>query len=192
MTAISKMTGHSVQQTSRLLSLADELLLGIIDHIDSRHALINLALTCSKFRNLAESFIWRDLLILTGKHAQCVAAALDSREARILHVQDLSVRYKDPHKNGIEQLGHFIRYMDHLRSLTIESPCPNNTEWRSGVYFDSWTRIDYSRILEDSVRPFPGSDPALPALQTRKDIVSIMNGFHTNKYSQPSRTRSGG
>jgi hypothetical protein len=151
-----------------LLSLVDELLLNIINHLDTHQALCNLAATCMRFQGLVEPYIWRSPLITTGGQARRVARALDSREARIDYVQDLSIRYKDKEREGIEELNHFIAQMPKLRHLMLESPCPNNTEWRGGVYFDGYSRIDYTNLLAGAVYPRLGLPLALPMLQSRK------------------------
>jgi hypothetical protein len=151
-----------------LLSLVDELLLNIINHLDTHQALCNLAATCMRFQGLVEPYIWRSPLITTGGQARRVARALDSREARIEYVQDLSIRYKDLEREGIEELNHFIALMPKLRHLMLESPCPNNQEWRGGVYFDGYSRIDYTNLLAGAVYPRLGLPLALPILQSRK------------------------
>ena len=149
-----------------LLSCVDELLLNIVDHIDTQEALRNLAATCARLHGLVEPYIWRTLLVLKGAHARNIAKALDSRPVRVEYVQDLSIRYKDVHREGIEELNYFISLMGKLRHLTLESPCPNNSEWRSGVYFDGWSRINFENLLATAVYPVAGVPLALPMLQS--------------------------
>ncbi|KAF2634468.1 hypothetical protein P280DRAFT_511886 [Massarina eburnea CBS 473.64] len=149
-----------------LLALVDELLLAIIDQVDSHTTLCNLAATCSRLRGIAEPYVWRNLLITRGDHAREVAYALDSREARPSYVHELSIRYRYNQSAGIEDLNHLIGLMDKLRHLTIESPCPNNTEFPRNGYFDQPTRIDYRSLLEGAVHPRPGLPPTLPMLQS--------------------------
>jgi hypothetical protein len=150
-----------------LLSLADELLLAIIDRIDSKKALCNFAASSPRLQGLAEPYVWRSLLVTHGSHASRIAAALDSRESRPSYVHELSIRYPDSQREGIEELNPFIGLMEKLRHLTIESPCPNNSEWEN-TYFDGSTRVDYRALLEASVYPRAGVAPALPMLQSRK------------------------
>ncbi|KAF1848998.1 uncharacterized protein K460DRAFT_404251 [Cucurbitaria berberidis CBS 394.84] len=149
-----------------LLSLVDELLLNIIDQIDSHKTLCNLAATCIRFQGLVEPYVWRNLLVLRGAHARSIAVALDSREERVDYIKELSIRYKDDYKDGIAELNHFMGLMGKLRHLTLESPCPNNSEWRSGVYFDGWSTIDYTNLLTSAVYPRQGLPLALPCLQS--------------------------
>jgi hypothetical protein len=159
--------------SSGLLSLVDELLLNILDHIDSREALCHLAATCMRFQDLVEPYIWRELLVLNGMHARKIALALDTRDARVDFVQSISIRYKEEFKEGIEELNHFIALMGRLKHLTVESPCPNNSEWRAGVFFDGYSRIDYTNLLASAVYPRLGLPLALPMLQSCKCTLVV-------------------
>jgi hypothetical protein len=153
--------------SSGLLSLVDELLLNIIDHIDNRKALCHLASACMRFQGLVEPYIWRDVLVLTGRHARYITQALDSRDERVDYIQSLSIRYKDEYREGIEELNHHIALMSRLKHLMLESPCPNNSEWRTGVFFDGYSRIDFTNLLASAVYPRAGLPSALPMLQSR-------------------------
>jgi hypothetical protein len=160
---------------SGLLRLVDELLLNVIDHIDTHDALINLAATCTRFQGLVEPYIWRKLLVLKGAHARRVVEALDSQDERADYVQDLSIRYQDDHREGIEELNHYVGLMNKLRHLHIESPCPNNSEWQAGtIYFDGYSRIDYTNLLASAVYPRFGGQMALPMLQSRKSVGCLL------------------
>ncbi|KAF2621972.1 hypothetical protein BU25DRAFT_378677 [Macroventuria anomochaeta] len=149
-----------------LLRLVDELLLNVLDHIASLRDLCNFAATCARLQGLAEPYVWRSLLVLSGTHARNIAAVLDRREERADFVQELSIRYKDQNKEGIEDLNHWLTLMSKLRHLTLESPCPNNTEWRQGEVFDGWSRINYSNLMASAVFPREGLPVALPMLQS--------------------------
>ncbi|KAF1950632.1 hypothetical protein CC80DRAFT_539515 [Byssothecium circinans] len=148
------------------LDLVDELLLSIIDQIDSHDTLCKFAASCSRFQGLVEPYVWRNLFITNGEHARRVASALDNRESRTSYIHELSIRYPFDQSAGIEQLSQWIAWMDKLRHLTIESPCPNNNEFHHTTYFDEATKIDYKSLLEAAVLPRPGSPPALPMLQS--------------------------
>ncbi|PVH96988.1 hypothetical protein DM02DRAFT_616813 [Periconia macrospinosa] len=163
---MSRVCDTPQRSTSKLLALVDELLLAVIDQIDFHSTLCNLAATSSRFQGLAEPYVWRTLLVTSGAHARNIAYALDSREERSSYVQELSIQYPDDRRDGIEELNHFIGLMSRLRHLTIESPCPNNSEWLGpAIYFDGSTRIDYPTLLEASVFPRPGLPSVLPMLQ---------------------------
>ena len=151
-----------------LLRLVVELLLIVIDHITSHKDLCNFAATCARLQGLAEPYVWRSLLVLSGTHARNITASLDRRDERVDYIQELSIRYKDSDKEGIEDLNHWLTLMSKLRHLTLESPCPNNSEWRHGEPFHGWSRINYSNLMASSVFPREGLPVALPMLQSRK------------------------
>lgn len=155
-----------------LLRLVDELLLNIIDQIDSQRDLCNLAATCARLQGLAEPYIWRSLLVLSGEHARNIAKALDTRDQRVDFIQELSIRYKNSGRDGIENLNHWLTLMSKLRYLTLESPCPNNSEWRQGELFDGWSRINYSNLMANSVFQREGLPLVLPMLQSRREKIN--------------------
>lgn len=163
-----------------ILSLVDELLLSIIDQVDGHKELCSLAVTCMRLQGLVEPYIWRKLLILTGSHARLIAQSLNSRDERLSYIKEISIRYKDEYRDGIEELNPFIGLMGNLRHLTLESPCPNNSEWSLGDFFDGWSRIDYPNLLAGSIYPRLRSPRTLPMLQSCKFFVTWLPVQHTN------------
>lgn len=151
-----------------LLRLVDELLLSILDNIPSRRDIRNFAGTCTRLQGLAEPYIWRSLLVLSGTHARDIATALDKRDQRVDFIQDLSIRYKDAERDGIEELNHWLTLMSKLRHFTLESPCPNNSEWVHQDLFDGWSKIDFWNLLASAAFPREGLPVALPMLQSCK------------------------
>ncbi|KAH8627425.1 hypothetical protein IG631_17193 [Alternaria alternata] len=174
-----------------LLRLVDELLLNIIDHIDNQDALCSLSATCTRFQGLVEPYIWRKLEVLTGDHARNIATALDKRDDRTDYIQDLAIRYNDTYRDGVEELNHFLSLMSKLRHLHIESPCPNNVEWQhGGIYFDGYSRIDYTNLLAASVYPRSGMPMTLPMLQSCKLKLRYEGAWLTRR-SDTTCTRFG-
>ncbi|KAF1837696.1 hypothetical protein BDW02DRAFT_595360 [Decorospora gaudefroyi] len=166
---------------SGLLRLVDELLLNIIEHIDSHDARCNLAATCTRFQGLVEPYIWRNLTVVKGAHARKIATALDNQDERTNYIQDLAIRYPDDHRAGIEDLNYFLAVMGKLRHLHIESPCPNNAEWqRADMFFDGYSRIDYTNLLASAVYPGLRDHLALPMLQS---LTLHAHGAGTQKFT---------
>ncbi|KAF2186160.1 hypothetical protein K469DRAFT_706820 [Zopfia rhizophila CBS 207.26] len=163
-----------------LLSLVDELLLCIIEHIDTQEALVNLATTCSRFQGLTEPFVWRSVLVRKGSHAREITNTLMKRPERASFIHDLAIRYASMHEKGIQDLNLVLPHLNKLRHLTIESPCPNNGPWRTGgVEFTSQTRIDYTSLLEASI------DPQLkpPRLSMLQSLTLHGHGHGDNKFT---------
>ncbi|KAF2732286.1 hypothetical protein EJ04DRAFT_497096 [Polyplosphaeria fusca] len=164
----AKLSARDRQPTKvlSLLSFVDELLLSIISHIDSHSSLCNLASTCSRMQGLVEPFIWPNLLIRSGHHAVYVNDALTKRPERLSMVRDLSIRYHYTVEEGIEILDRVLPYMEKLRFLHIESPCPNNDPWRNDIdTFESSTRVDYKSLFTPLLN-FKVPSHNLPALQS--------------------------
>ncbi|ORY14021.1 hypothetical protein BCR34DRAFT_586056 [Clohesyomyces aquaticus] len=133
-----------------LLSLADEILLSIIEHVDSNAALSCLAATCSKLRGLVEPFIWRELLVTRDIHSTKVITAL-LQSNRFSYIQDLAICYRQDANRLFGAWSGAIAYMGKLRHLKIESPCPNNPP--IDPFWDEHCYIDYTRLIRHSILP---------------------------------------
>lgn len=154
---------------ARLGDLADELLLAIIEQIDCREALKNLASTSLHFQALAEPFIWRSLLVTQGTAVPQLAYALSKRPERTSAIWDLAVRYNEKDEDGIELLNFYLPRMEKLRNLTIESPCPNNFGRGIQSFPDHYTKINYTKLFEDALST--SRQRPLPILQSRKQFL---------------------
>ena len=121
----SALPAHS-QQGSRLLSLADELILNIIEQIDTLETLRNFTLTCQKAQNRTEPYLYRDLIFRDGDSVSRYITAILIDSDRGKHAQNLDVRYKVEGRQSITLLNDLSRFLPNLRSWRIESPCPND------------------------------------------------------------------
>ena len=166
-------TGEQQENTQKeppkLLSLPDELILAVIEQIDSVVALASLAATNSRLQELVEPYSLRSRFVRTGVQARKLAGILQSRPKRMLHVQDLSIRYVWENEEGIEELDGIMRKLTNLRHLTIESPCLNNDPWRNDplLPWNSHCRIDYTDLIKYSAYPSPDGTFMIPHLQSR-------------------------
>jgi len=132
---------------SRFLSLADELLLSVIEHVGRKEDLAALARTCSHLQALAEPFLYRSILIRKGLNAMILSLAIQRRPARALEIHKLQIRYLYIYKEGIEVLNAGLQNMTRLQELTIEAPCCND----SIAHTDGWIskgKIDYASFFE--------------------------------------------
>ena len=158
------------ESLSRFMALPDELLLLIIEQVDSQDALACLSATCSKLRDMVEPYSLKSRFVRAGTQARRLAEILHSRPKRMLYIQDLSIRYVWEDEEGIEALDGVMKELTHLRDLTIESPCLNNDPWRNDPH-QVWTshcRIDYPSLIQSSVFSSGGAPLTMPFLQSRK------------------------
>jgi hypothetical protein len=148
------------QHRSPLLSLADELVLSIIEQIDTIQALRNFVLTCQKARNRAEPYVYRQLVFRNGEAVNNYTVALSQDLRRGKYAVDLDVRYKAELRHGIDDLNVLAQHMPHLRNWRIESPCPNdslafnftgNFQEGAGV-IEYWKHIPTLAHLQTSMR----------------------------------------
>ena len=128
---------------SRLLALVHELQLGIIEHLESRDDLSNLAITCSRLQTLAEPLLYRSILVRKGEQALLLYRAILIKPNRASFIRKLEIRYLYDYRKGIVRLNECLRFSCNLRELTIEAPCCNDTQ-ALVAGFTSKGEIDYA------------------------------------------------
>lgn len=136
-----------------LLTLADELILAVIEQIDSHESLVNLAATSSQLRDLVEPKIWRSLVVKSGSDAWRFSDACRRIPERMSLVHDLSIRYRQHEEHGIELMNPLVSQLTKLRSFRVETPCPNDGSGGnlSAMDFFHYSRVDYTTIFEQAV-----------------------------------------
>jgi len=136
-----------------LLDLAEELVLNILEQIDSQLALCNLARTCSRLQELTEPYIYSTVLIRTGSNAESLLESLLARPKRLSSILDLAIRYRHDSEQGIEVLCPVISKLRKLRRLHVEAPCCNDGHWSvgRGHRWESAGRIDIGELFETAV-----------------------------------------
>jgi hypothetical protein len=154
---------------SRLTSLADELILRIIELIDDEEALRNAALTCSFLNGLIEPYLYQSILIRSATDAQSFLSSIKARPRRMLAVKTLAVRYgkRTVPEDGIAVLNAEIPRFHNLRQWTIESPCINDTQWRDhSITFNCYGKIDYVKMFDSASITRPPQERKFQHLQS--------------------------
>jgi hypothetical protein len=129
---------------SCLLALVDELLLEIVDFVESKDDLCKLARVCSRLQGLTEPALYRSVLIHKGSTALRILSAILSRPVRVSFIRQLQVRYMYAHRHGISVLNEILMRMRNLQELTIEAPCCNDTYAFVDEDFETKGLIDYA------------------------------------------------
>lgn len=132
---------------SRLLGLADELLIQIVQHLDYPQGHCNLAVTCSRLQGFAEAALYSSILIRKGWQALEIYAAILGRPERALLIRKLHVRYLYDASRSVEMVNTILLELIKLKELLIEAPCCNDAHaLRSD--FESEGKIDYAAYFE--------------------------------------------
>ncbi|KAG4439574.1 hypothetical protein IFR05_004922 [Cadophora sp. M221] len=132
---------------SRLLRLADELLIQIAQHVTSNRDLCSLAVTCSRLQGFAEPVLYSSILVRNGNRALKLFTAILRRSSRALFVRKIHIRYKSDGDDGIEILNLALLHLLKLKELLIEAPCCNDTPSQRAD-FQSQGKIDYAAYFD--------------------------------------------
>ncbi|KAH6723376.1 hypothetical protein BKA61DRAFT_648537 [Leptodontidium sp. MPI-SDFR-AT-0119] len=166
-------------EQSRLLRLADELLIQIAQHIDSSQDLCSLAVTCSRLQGFAEPVLYSSILIRNGSKALKLFNAILRRSGRALFVRKLHIRYRSDGEAGIEILNLALLHLLKLKELLIEAPCCNDTPSQRAD-FQSQGKIDYATYFE-----FASSMTLGPQPQVQIPLETLV--LHSHNVRGPDR-----
>ncbi|KAH7354837.1 hypothetical protein BKA65DRAFT_497119 [Rhexocercosporidium sp. MPI-PUGE-AT-0058] len=128
---------------SGLLGLADELLIQIVQHIDSSQDLCSLAVTCSQLQVFAEPALYSSILIQNGSRALKFFTSIVRMQARASFVRKLHIQYRSEDEEGVEILNLALLHLRKLKELLIEAPCCNDNP-RRRADFQNQGKIDYA------------------------------------------------
>jgi hypothetical protein len=136
-----------------LLSLAEELILEIIEQIDDLQTIKNLCLVSGQLRQLAEPYLYREIFIQKGPQASTFRRVIAARPERAFAVRHLAVRYKHENEKGIETFDQICDQLGNLKTLDLETPCPNDAlqQSLSGGLVQYWLHIDKFSSLQSSL-----------------------------------------
>jgi hypothetical protein len=173
------------QPRSHLLALVDELLMGVVDFVESKHDLCSLARVCTKLQGLTEPALYRNILIHKGVTAIQISSAIVNRPVRASFIRQLEVRYMYGHRGGIGILNEGLRQMCNLQQLTIEAPCCNDTLAFIDEGFETKGLIGYADFLIFASSMTLGSQPRVQVpLQSCKSTSNFAHilAFIRSKY----------
>lgn len=156
---------------SLILGLADELLIQIVQHVDSKQDLCNLAIACSRLQTFAEPAMYNSILLRKGSQALIlfVAIAYGPRgPPRALFIRKLQIRYIYDDGESMEIMNLVLKHLSNLKELLIEAPCCNDSHAQRPGY-ESREKIDYAAWFEFASSMTLGSQPRVQVpLETRK------------------------
>ncbi|KAF2492320.1 hypothetical protein BU16DRAFT_620704 [Lophium mytilinum] len=164
----------------RLLSLADELLLSIVETLaDDKQSLARLASTCTHFKGISEPFLYRDIKLRSTVEADHIATSIKANEARAL-----AVHFIDSCSSASNRTTNFnflMRDFKNLRSWTIESPYTNYSAWVE-EQGSQWVENDLEQIIE----VFQLAGLASTLIEQPKPLV-LLQSFTLHPHGHSSR-----
>ena len=123
-----------------LLLLPDELIALIIENVDDWKTLRNLARTCHQLQDIAESKLYRTLLIRSDHTARMLKNSLGSRPKRVKGVRKLECPLKDTERQDYDSLQDLCIMATGLREIMFESPACNTAEFEDPAEWEFMTR----------------------------------------------------
>jgi len=115
---------------SRLLDLADELLVDIVEYLDGDHlSLRALALTSSQLQGFAEPVLYRRYFVHTPYSLSRLLHSAVIRQREHIQVLDARCKFSLVDDNPWKALPRLIEHARKLQDLTIESPLCNEDHW---------------------------------------------------------------
>lgn len=148
-----------------LLSLPQELLLQIVEHLEElgdKKSLCNVAATCRRLHNIAEAYLYSSTLFLTRKSFCRFLDATDLNTRRQEYVQDLHLMFSTreyEHGGGVDRPN--LSVFKNLRIFESESPeCQpwverKTIQWKNDMnsYMNSFEEASLLSQLPDLEKP---------------------------------------
>ena len=164
-------------QPLSLLTLPDELLLGVLSHLPGEpESLSAIACACRRLQDLAEPFIFASNLITNGSQVPRLSHALTARKERLRSVHSLDLRCRFEHTAGMTSMMTLLPALVNLKQLTIESPWCNRPRVSPPAWDDEVE--SYARIFRDAsllANSYDGGPTQpLARLQSCEDSFSIL------------------
>ena len=176
--AIEKMAAMSTVTEFPLLELPNELIIRVIEFIDEMTTLSRLACTSQRLQELAEPLLYRQILLRGTTQAKQLATAFDHRPQRPRAVHALDVPANPSMVKQWSLVGTLMNRMTGLRSVMIESPLVNSTNFESDNVWASMAHELFS--------PFQAAvDLGAPSLKPLQNLTNCKRCNSTHDIFMP-------
>lgn len=141
-----------------LLDLPNELIIRILELVESLATLSHVACTCRRIQELVEPILYRELLVKDATHANVLQASFKGRAQRALAVQVLEVPANPTLVWHREMVGALLRKVLGVKELMIESPLVNSfnfepEEWWTLMTDHLFGAFKAALITPSTIRP---------------------------------------
>lgn len=176
---IRRMAASSTTFQFALLELPTELLVSIIEQIDSIDTLRRLAICSRQLQGLTEPLIYHRLLLRNGRKTEHIVRSLRARPDRAIAIRNLVIACETgvPQSFGPSGIAGVLNRAMRLETLYFESPECNSANFEPHA---PWTYM-FDRIIrpfQDATASPGGSLPAPRPLQCLKERELPFNMFH--------------
>lgn len=165
--AIGILTTMRTSTQFPLLLLPDELIALIVEQIDDLKTLRSLTRTCNRVQGIAESKLYRTLLIRSGDATQVLKRCLASQPERAKAIRKLECPLKSDERQDYESLKHILTVATGLREFMFESPACNTTDFEDSDEWEYMVRHVFSPFQRAVSTIAPGI-PERPLQQLRE------------------------
>ena len=110
----------------RLLDLPNELIIRVVELVNTLATLSHLACTCRRIQELVEPVLYRELLVKNPTHANVLQASFKGRPQRALAVQAVAIPTNPTLLWHREMVGTLLSKVLGVKDLMIESPLVNS------------------------------------------------------------------
>lgn len=136
--AVGKFSARSTTMEFDLLNLPNELIIRVVELVDSLKALSRLACCSKRMQELAEPILYQNLLVKDASSAKALIDAFKGRPKRALAVHNLNVPSHQSMERQMNGLKFLLKELHGLRNLKFESPFVNTHNFESQ---DVWTSM---------------------------------------------------
>ncbi|KJX96274.1 hypothetical protein TI39_contig684g00006 [Zymoseptoria brevis] len=174
-----------------LLELPTELLVSIIEQIDSIDALRRLAICSRQLQGLTEPLIYHRLLLRNGRRTEQIVRSSRARPDRAIAIRTLVIACETgvPQSFGPSGIAGVLNRALRLETLYFESPECNSANFEPHA---PWTYM-FNRIIrpfQDATASPGGSLTAPRPLQCLKKLTIHMNGASSPYWTIDQRSAS--
>lgn len=149
-------------QSSRLLSLPDEVLVAVLSHLE-RTDQRNARLVCRPLKNLADPFTFTEFVITHGADAIDLAYLIGEDPVRATWIRELLVSTKLEGRDGLEHVPAVLPLMKNMRKLILETPDCNSKQALQRI---PWVDLQrgYENVFKNASVDVPRESRLLPQL----------------------------
>ena len=142
-----------------LLKLPIELVIYVVEFVDSRKALARLACTSKQMQEIAEPLLYQNILLKGPGGLKALETAIEHRPKRALAVQELEVPSHVSMELSMAKLERLLMKLKGLRHMMFESPFVNAINFESEHVWTGMTNMLFRPFCQAAINDTPSPRP---------------------------------